>query len=188
MMSRTVMNGAVFTNPSASARALPLMFPRFFEREITDVSREFDIPAAYIYALARSESLFDRGISSHAGARGLTQLMDATAADIAKKLKVSDYDIFDSATNLRFGAYYLAELRSRLDGNILAVFFAYNAGISRVRTWLGAAKNMPADIFLETIPFYETREYGKNIVTAMCFYGRLYDDTPVGATLDAVFK
>jgi soluble lytic murein transglycosylase len=187
MMSRTVMNGAVFTNPSASARALPLMFPRFFEREITDVSREFDIPDAYIYALARSESFFDPNVSSHAGARGLTQLMDSTAADIAKKLKTTDYDIFDSATNLRFGAYYLAELLDRLGGNILAAYFAYNAGISRVRTWLGAAKNVPADIFLETIPFAETREYGKNVVTAMCFYGKLYDDTPVNATLDAVF-
>jgi soluble lytic murein transglycosylase len=187
MISRTVMNANSFENPLLASRALKLVYPRFFKDEITEFSAEFDVPAAYIFALTRSESFFEPEIISRAGANGLTQLMDSTAADIARKLKIGNYDIFDVKTNLRFGTFYFAEMLSRLDGNILAAYFAYNAGISRVRSWLSAAGDLPRDIFLETLPFAETREYGKNILTAVCFYAWLYDGTPVNETLTAVF-
>ncbi|MDR1786519.1 MAG: transglycosylase SLT domain-containing protein, partial [Spirochaetaceae bacterium] len=98
-------------------RALGLVFPRFFEQEITQAAEEFGLPPSYLFALTRSESFFDPEVSSHAGARGLTQLMDPTAADVARKLRVTDWDIFDPMTNLRFGAYYLVELFGRVNGD-----------------------------------------------------------------------
>jgi soluble lytic murein transglycosylase len=69
---------------------------------------------------------------------------------------------------------------------MLPAFFAYNAGISRVRTWLGSAKNLPDDLFLETLPFAETREYGKKLTAAACVYAWLYEDTPPAETLGAI--
>jgi soluble lytic murein transglycosylase len=187
MISRTIMNANNFENPAMAERALKLVYPQFFKDEITAFSAEFDIPPSYIFALTRSESFFEPNVLSHAGARGLTQLMDATAADIARKLKVAEYDILEAKTNLRFGTFYFAEMLSRLDGNVLAAYFAYNAGITRVRAWLSAAKGVPADIFLETLPFAETREYGKNVLTAICFYAWLYEGESVRSSLDAVF-
>jgi soluble lytic murein transglycosylase len=185
MASRALMNDPAADAP-LTRDSLRLVYPRFFNAEITAVSDEFELSPAYLFALTRSESFFDPEISSHAGARGLTQLMDSTAADIARKLSMSDYSLFDAETNLRFGAFYFAELRGRLDGNVLAAFFAYNAGISRVRTWLTSARGLPPDLFLETIPFAETREYGKNVVSAACMYAWLYDGVPVNETLDAI--
>ena len=186
MISRTIMNANGFENPALAERALKLVYPQFFKEEITAFSAEFNVPPPYIFALTRSESFFEPEVLSHADARGLTQLMDSTAADIARKLKIAEYNIFDAKTNLRFGTFYFAEMLSRLDGNVLAAYFAYNAGISRVRTWLSKSKDVPADIFLETLPFAETREYGKNVLTAICFYAWLYDGTPVRQTIDSV--
>jgi soluble lytic murein transglycosylase len=187
MVSRTIMNANGLENLALAERALKLVYPQFFKDEIAAYSAEFDVPPPYIFALTRSESFFEPEVLSHVGARGLTQIMDSTAADIARKLKIAEYDILDAKTNLRFGTFYFSEMLSRLDGNILAAYFAYNAGISRVRTWLSAAKNVPTDIFLETLPFAETREYGKNVLTAICFYAWLYEGVPVQQTLDSVF-
>ena len=187
MISRTIMNTNGFENPALAERALKLVYPQFFKDEVIAFSAEFAIPPSYIFALTRSESFFEPEVLSHAGARGLTQLMDSTAADIARKLKIAEYDILDAKTNLRFGTFYFAEMLSRLDGNVLAAYFAYNAGITRVRAWIAAAKNVPADIFLETLPFAETREYGKNVLTALCFYAWLYEGESVRQALDSVF-
>jgi soluble lytic murein transglycosylase len=188
MISRTVLNDALPGDSQTAMRALKLVYPQFLKNEITAACDEFELLPPYIFALTRSESFFEAEASSHAGARGLTQLMDSTAADIARKLKMQEYDIFDTQTNLRFGAFYFAEMLSRLDGNVLASYFAYNAGISRVRTWISSAKGLPQDLFLETIPFAETRAYGKNVVAAICLYAWLYDNTPPNETINAIFK
>ena len=166
---------------------LELMFPRFYDKEISAACTENDLSEWLLYALVRSESFFDAGIASSAGAKGLTQLMDSTAADIARKLKVTDYDILSPATNTRFGAYYLAELIGRTDAPLLAAF-AYNAGLSNVREWVRIARRdwnttgkslhratgISMDLFLETLPYAETREYGRKIITAAALYGWLY--------------
>ena len=166
---------------------LELMFPRFYDKEISAACTENDLSEWLLYALVRSESFFDAGIASSAGAKGLTQLMDSTAADIARKLKVTDYDILSPATNTRFGAYYLAELIGRTNAPLLAAF-AYNAGLSNVREWVRIARRdwnttgkslhrttgISMDLFLETLPYAETREYGRKIITAAALYGWLY--------------
>jgi soluble lytic murein transglycosylase len=171
---------AANTASSSGALSKPLYrfaYPRFFNAEIETACREFPLPEYVMYGLVRSESFFERTVISHAGAHGLTQLMDATAADIGQRLKMSDYDVNDAKTNIRFGTYYLANLVRQFEGRMLPAVLAYNAGAARVRTWLRTS-NLPLDLFLETVPFQETRNYGQNVTTAAALYGWLYYDVP----------
>lgn len=170
---------------------LELTFPRFYQNQVEKSSDENNLPRYLLYALVRSESFFDSKITSRAGAVGLTQLMESTAADEAKKAKLDDYDIFDPQTNLNFGAHYLANLISRVpENNELLALFAYNAGLTHVRSWISASQKdwaqatgnasrgpcgIPTDLFLESLPFPETRDYGRKLVSAAALYGWLYE-------------
>lgn len=159
-----------------------LSYPRSFSAKVTEFCSEYKVDEQLMYALIRSESFFDPTIISSAGAIGLTQLMEMTAGDVAKKLKVSKYDLTDSGTNIRFGTYYISEMIRRLDGSQLHAVFAYNAGITRVRNWTLSSRDefkdkksaLPNDLFLEMLPISETREYGRKIVGAATIYGLLY--------------
>ena len=180
----------IFAKAAASADvplgedAWKLLYPRNYAKEVSTSCETFGIDEAVLYALIRTESFFSNNVISAAGARGLTQLMDLTADEIAMRLKRSDYDLLDPATNIEFGAYYLAYLTKRLDGSPLTAFFAYNAGIGRVRRWLNNShlelgRHAASDLFLETIPYSETREYGRKLISASVMYGILYYDMPV---------
>ena len=138
-----------------------------------------------IYALIRSESFFDADVTSTAGAVGLTQLMEFTGSDIAQRLRLKEYSLTDPKTNILFGTYYLTELVRRCDGSLLQGFFSYNAGITRVRRWLkssmiefGKKSTMPLDLYLETVPYTETREYGRKLIAATAMYEWLNSDEP----------
>lgn len=151
-----------------------LAYPRLYAQEISAAAQEYGLPEHLIFALIRSESFFDAAVSSHAGAVGLAQLMPATAGDIARKLKVESYDLTDPQTSINFGSFYLAELAGRLDGSIIEALYSYNAGITNVRNWKKYFPDLPEDLILELIPFTETRNYGKKIVSAAAVYGDLY--------------
>lgn len=162
---------------------LKLVYPKYYTDFVKKYSAEYEIDENLMFALIRSESFFDEDVSSVAGAVGLTQLMELTGQDIAAKLKKKDYSLLDPETNIQFGTYYIAELIKRCDNSNLQAIFSYNAGITRVRRWLsssmvkfGKKKNMPGDLFLETIPYSETREYGRKLVSASLFYEWLYFD------------
>lgn len=162
---------------------LKLVYPTYYSDLVEQYSKEYNVDKYLMYALIRSESFFDEDVSSVAGAIGLTQLMELTAKDIARKLKKSDYSLLDPKINIQFGTYYISELIDRCDNSFLQALFSYNAGITRVRRWLsssqvhfGKKKNMPGDLFLETIPYSETREYGRKLVSASLFYEWLYND------------
>lgn len=152
------------------------LYPKYYSSEVKKVCKEYDIPEYIFYGLIRTESYFDNDIESVAGAIGLCQLMPSTASDVGRKLKVKDYDLLNPETNAKFGGYYLAELASRLEDNYILALCSYNAGINNVRKWRKANPNLPIDIFLETIPFEETRNYGKKLIKASSIYGLLYYD------------
>ena len=174
-------------------------FPKFYQKDIESVCEEFGLPDYLMYALVRSESFFDPNVTSKAGANGLTQLMEATADDEAKKLKLGvNYDIFDPETNLRMGAHYLAGLISRTDdNNVLLALYAYNAGLTNVRNWGRTFRNdwsttgrpmqkpvgISVDLFLESLPFAETREYGRKVIAAAAMYAYLYNGKLPGETV-----
>ncbi|WP_147635061.1 flagellar assembly lytic transglycosylase [Treponema pectinovorum] len=158
---------------------LELNFPRFYSNLVEKACKENNLKEYLVYALIRSESFFDSKAGSRAGAKGLTQLMEATASDEAKRLKLpADFDIFDPETNIRLGTHYYARLieRSENKSELLALF-AYNAGLTNVRRWK-RPQNLSMDLYLETLPFQETREYGRKLVSAAAMYAFLYYDIP----------
>lgn len=158
----------------ADKAQISLVYPQYYKELITQFCEEFNLSEYILYGLIRTESFFDHDVFSVANAKGLTQLMDSTASDIARKLKINDYDVFDPSTNIRFGAFYLAELISRLDNSVILALLSYNGGITRVRRWVSANPELPHDLLLEVIPYEETREYGKKVLSAAAMYGGLY--------------
>ena len=159
---------------SASSAQLKILYPRPWHNIVAKYAAEYRLPEYLLYALIRSESFFQPQAVSGAGAVGLTQLMPATAADIAKKLKITEYSLNDPEINIRFGAYYLAEMIRRSDNRIMPACFAYNAGLSRVRGWQKKARELADDLFLESLEYAETRDYGRKILSAAVVYGWLY--------------
>ena len=165
-----------------SRRDMELMYPRPFRELIEAKSKEFDIEPPLFFGLVRTESAFQSAIVSRAGAVGLSQLMPSTAKDQAERIrKGGGPDFFDSNNNIDstnpelnvyIGTYYLNYLRGNLDDMYLALM-AYNGGQNRVRRWYNANK-LPMDLFLETVPIYETRDYGKRVTAVGRIYGELY--------------
>ena len=116
---------------------------------------------------------------------GLTQLMPATAEEMAGRIRrrsgpdymrrentVPGLDLTDPETNIHIGAFYLGYLTERFENTLLALL-AYNGGMNRIRRWR-AASTLPVDLFLETIEFSETREYGRKVMAAAFVYRELY--------------
>ncbi len=174
---------------------LALVYPNYYKDYVSKYCQEYKISEAKMFALIRSESFFDAEVMSSAGAVGLTQLMEFTGSDIARRFKMPDYSLTDPETNIRFGTYYLASLISRCEDSPLLGFFSYNAGITRVRRWLqssliefGKKRNMPLDLFLETVPFAETREYGRKLISATIAYDWLAAPTRFDQTVESLLK
>ncbi|MDR1024410.1 MAG: lytic transglycosylase domain-containing protein, partial [Treponema sp.] len=170
-------------------RDLELLNPRPFRELIEGAARSTGLAPELLYGLIRTESAFQAEIVSRAGAVGLTQLMHATAMDMAGRIRRQggpDYT-GDMAANLRnpdinvhIGSFYLAYLRDLLDHPLLSIL-AYNGGMNRVRRWYREAMpdhdpSLPGDLFLETIELTETRNYGRKVISAALVYGYLYYD------------
>src|SRR3546814_1905932 len=133
---------------------------------------------ALILAVRRQESGFAVDAVSHAGARGLMQLMPATARQMARKLKLR-YDTAqltrDPTLNIRLGSAYLSQLVERFSGSYLLAIAAYNAGPSRVIEWMrtyGDPREPGVDAidWIESIPFTETRNYVQRVLENLQVY------------------
>lgn len=181
----------IYSERNLTRNEMNYVFPRFYSDFVSRYSNQYKLSDSVMYALIRSESFFDSKVISSAGAVGLTQLMEMTAGDIARRFKLPDYSLIDPETNIRFGTYYIENLISRCDNSLLLGFFSYNAGITRVRRWLKSSlvefdkkSNMPLDLFLETVPFTETREYGRKLISATAMYEWLYSPSSYAAMLE----
>jgi soluble lytic murein transglycosylase len=148
-----------------------LKFPLAYHGEILNTSQKNSINPALMFAIIRQESLFTPYAHSHAGAIGLMQLMPETANFIASQVHLGFRleNLLDPNINLYLGGIYFKKLVAMFNGNEILAIAAYNAGPNRVKKWL-MIKNMPADIWIENIPYHETRNYVKNILTAATFY------------------
>lgn len=147
-----------------------LRFPLGFEDHITQYANKQKINPAWAFAIARRESSFMSDANSSAGAKGLMQIMPGTAKQLSRKRKLSKQYLFNAKNNIRLGTQYLRRLLDRHKGNQILATAAYNAGPHRVKTWLKDAEPMPADIWIETIPFKETREYVKSVLAYQQIY------------------
>lgn len=156
-----------------------LRFPLAFQHEISQSAAKVNIESGWAMAIARRESSFMADAASPVGARGLMQLMPATAREIAKK-PVKLAQLYNPVTNIDYGTDYLNYLRKRNDGNLLMATAAYNAGYSRVKQWIPKDYAVPADVWVETIPYRETRDYVKAVMAYYQIYNiRLNTPTDV---------
>ncbi len=158
--------------------ALRVAYPRPFEAWVTGAARAASIPTALLFAFVQTESRFDPAAESPAGARGLVQLMPKTARSVAERagLDPAALDLFDPVPNLRLGARYVGEMLTAFGGieRLPLAVAAYNAGPAAVRRWRRAAPDRPLDLFVEQIPYEETRKYTKHVLGRFFAYRFVY--------------
>jgi soluble lytic murein transglycosylase len=153
-----------------------LRFPLAFADAINEAAQKNQLDSPLLFALARQESAFDAAATSPAGARGLMQVMPATARSTARKYKIpyrKSAELYNPKTNIAIASRYYSELLKRFDGSRILASAAYNAGPSRVNQWLKKSDGkLPFDIWIEVIPYRETRAYVRNILMYSIIYSR----------------
>ncbi len=165
---------AIFTVARAKYwNDISLRFPIKFQQQIRKNAAQRKLDPAIILGIIRRESAFDAYAQSPVGARGLMQIMPNTGKQIARDLKEkwrSTKSLYNPNLNVKYGAFYYKQLLDEFNGHYALAAAAYNAGPHRVRRWLPDDKPVPADIWIETIPFKETRGY----VNAVLAYALIY--------------
>jgi soluble lytic murein transglycosylase len=145
---------------------LTLRYPRPYLDAVSQAGKLAQLPQDWILAVMRQESLFRKDAVSHADARGVMQLVPSTASAIARRWHLSSPGrdgLFDPAIAIPLGSAYLRELQDRYGEQLAVSLAAYNAGPAAVVRWL-PAKSMDADVWIENIPYNETRGYVQHIL------------------------
>jgi soluble lytic murein transglycosylase len=150
-----------------------LRFPSAYDGKLKRHASKHKINPAWAQAITRRESSFMSDAQSPVGARGLMQLMPGTAKQL-KRGSVSRSYLFNAENNIKLGTKYLRMLLDKNKGNQVLATASYNAGPYRIKSWLKNAKALPADIWIETIPFKETRNYVKSVLA----YQEIYQNEP----------
>lgn len=154
---------------------LALRFPLAYGESFDASATEFSLPSHFLYAVARQESALMHDVRSSAGALGLMQLMPATGREMAARagLRMSTQDLMNPDVNIKLGTRYLSELLQDFSGNRILATAAYNAGPNRVKQWLQRSQStpLPFDVWVETIPYGETRNYVESVLTYTVIYG-----------------
>ncbi|ODS24652.1 hypothetical protein AB835_02690 [Candidatus Endobugula sertula] len=152
---------------------LTIRFPIVHENIIRKNAKQRNISSSLIFAIARQESAWEFDAQSRVGAKGLMQLMPATARETAKKsgLAYSKRKLFDPSYNIALGSRYISDLLKHYNNNRPLAITAYNAGPHRVKRWLANIQTqLPTDIWIEIIPFNETRKYVQNVLSYEVIY------------------
>lgn len=155
-------------------------FPTPYRAAVLARARSMALEPAYVYGLMRQESRFIADARSRAGAAGLMQLMPATARWIAKKIGLTDFhpgQITDSATNINLGMAYLKLALDEFSGSLPLAAAAYNAGPARARAWRRAPA-LETAIWIENLPFSETRDYVKKVLANTSNYAAVLSGQP----------
>ncbi len=152
-----------------------LRYPTPFFDQVEPRVRSVGLDPAWVYGLMRQESRFIMDAKSSAGAKGLMQLMPATAQWVAKKIGMANYHpakVTDMDTNVTLGTHYMKMVMDSLDNHPVLASAAYNAGPGRARKWRGE-RPLEGAIYAETIPFNETRDYVKKVLANAVHYAAL---------------
>ena len=153
-----------------------LRYPAPYRENLQMGIQENNLEEAWVYGLMRQESRFVTQAKSNVGASGLMQVMPTTARWIAQKLGMKDYReilIGQLDINLKLGTYYMKNILSSLGNNPVLASAAYNAGPGRARQWLADAP-LEGAIYVECIPFTETRDYVKKVMSNTVYYARVF--------------
>ena len=158
---------------SGSVNDLRLRFPTGYRDTLQRAADKNALPLQWLYAITRQESAFMADARSPVGALGLMQLMPATAKQVARgeKLRLDPDQLLQPATNIRLGSVYLRDMWQRYGNNRVLATAAYNAGPSRIGSILRAqSDNIPADLWIELLPYRETREYVQSVLAFSVIY------------------
>lgn len=167
---------AIFTLANADyLDDVQLRFPLAYRDNVSQYATHSEINSAWVYAIARKESIFMSDASSSVSAKGLMQLMPATARQLVKDKITTPY-LLDAEKNINLGTKYLRILLDKHKGNSVLATAAYNAGPHRVKTWLRGITSIPADMWIETIPYKETRNYVKSVLAFQQIYFHQMDE------------
>jgi len=161
-----------------------LLYPTPFDAQVEEAARRSGMTRSLVYAVMRQESLYQDWAVSSAGAVGLMQLLPSTAKITARRAGLpqpSRTSLLDPRVNLPLGAATLAELVDRFDGQLLLALAGYNAGPGAVRRWL-PSRHLDADVWVENIPFNETRGYVQRIMWHRVVFQWLRDRKPEDAS------
>jgi soluble lytic murein transglycosylase len=170
----------IFLSPADSVDTAPvfiqrLFYPLFFEDVILAEAAAQEVEPALIAALIRQESLYEQAAESAAGARGLMQVMPATGQYVAERGDFGPYEpdrLWLPYRNIKFGAWYINQQLGIFENNLFAAMAAYNAGPGNVLEWQKTSPDL--DIFVEAIPFWESRTYIRKVYPNLAAYRRLY--------------
>jgi soluble lytic murein transglycosylase len=151
-----------------------------FRDSVEPLAREIAVDSGWVYGLMRQESRFMMNAHSGVGAKGLMQLMPKTAQWVANKIGLKNYHparVAELGTNVTLGTHYLKMVLTSLDNHPVLASAAYNAGPGRARRWR-AEVPLEGAIYAETIPFNETRDYVKKVMSNAVYYSTLFEDKP----------
>ena len=143
--------------------------------EIT--AEKYQLDPDFIYALMREESLFNPIVHSSAGAIGLMQLMYRTARGVTGAVGLKNFrkgDLHDPSINILLGSWFISHQLKRLDENPILAIAAYNGGPTNVRRWLRRSPESDIDLFLEKIPYPETRSHVRKVFRTYQQYKNLW--------------
>jgi len=152
---------------------LSVRFPIPYQEHVKAATRQTTIDPHFVFAIAKQESAFSSDAKSPVGAMGLMQLMPTTAKETAKKagLIYRPQDLLQADKNINLGSRYLNQLLGSFSGNRILAAAAYNAGPSRVKKWMNRNDvKVPYDIWIEIIPYKETRFYVQNVLSFAVIY------------------
>ncbi|WP_416310545.1 transglycosylase SLT domain-containing protein [Pseudomonas sp. W03] len=154
---------------------LDIRFPMAHRNTLVREARNRGLHSSWVFAITRQESAFMSDARSGVGATGLMQLMPGTAKETAKRFGIplaSPQQLILPDVNIQLGAAYLSQVHAQFNGNRVLATAAYNAGPGRVRQWLKDARHLAFDVWVETIPFDETRTYVQNVLSYAVIYGQ----------------
>ncbi len=170
----------IFLSPADGRAEAPrflqrLLYPIYFAEVLFAEAEKYQLDPALLLAIIRQESLFERSAESTAGARGLMQVMPTTGEYVAERGSFGSYDpdqLWLPYLSLRYGAWYINQQLGIFDGNQFAALAAYNAGPGNVLEWIKVSDDL--DVFVEAIPYWESRTYIRNIYVNLAAYRRIY--------------
>ncbi|MCV2503197.1 MAG: lytic transglycosylase domain-containing protein [Neisseriaceae bacterium] len=148
-----------------------LRFPSPYKNIVDKYSNVYGIESAWVFGLIRQESRFMMAARSSVGASGLMQIMPGAAQMISRKIGLDGYSLNNMDTNINMGEWYLADLYEQFNSEPLATS-AYNAGPGRAKRW--RQSGLEGAIYAETIPFNETRDYVKKVMSNTVYYSHLF--------------
>jgi len=167
-------------------RAHRQVYPKAYGTSVREVAGRHEVDALLVWSIMRSESHYRQDALSPVGARGLMQVMPATARRIGRVVRAArphSARLLEPHSNVWLGSWYLGQLDARYHGYLPAQIGAYNAGPTAMDRWLGELDGRPTDEFIERISYRETRRYVRRVLETLWAYELLYGRprTPLGS-------